>query len=300
MIQLNLIFILKHTKKFINISIIILTILLISCNSDHNSDIIPREEFINLLTELHIADAVLTEKGLYDRKLKDSTESYYNYILVKHNMSRNKFDQSLMYYAHDMEDFSLIYDQVVENIKAKTEVFKRRKSIFNLPMIVLDSINQKLKTVKRSRTEQEIWNIKRNWSLPDDGRLNTIKFEKAIYGQSRFELSADIMIFPDDKSVNPSMLMYIFYKDGSNNTFKDTTLVKDGKWHTYKITAKTNASKIPTKIVCKIVDHDTRTKGKHLDIRKISLIKFSIVTKPEIPEKSHIKKNNLRIIEKRK
>ena len=285
--------------NILSTGLIILFSLLVSCNLNNDTDIIPREEFIKILTELHIADAVLTEKNLYDRKLKDSTDSYYNYILVKYNMSRNKFDNSLIHYSLDMEDFSLIYDQVIENIATKNEVFKRRKSIFNLPMIVLDSINLINKTNKKGPKKQEIWNKQKDWNLPEDGPLNIIKHEKAIYGQSRFELLADIQIFPDDKSVNPHMLIYIFYKDGSNSTFKDTTLVKDGKWHTYKLTAKSNASKIPTKITCKIVDHDTGTKSKHMRIKNISLIKYPVKTKAKSPKKTKIKKKNIKIIEKK-
>ena len=288
----------NYSKNILSTGLLISFFLLASCNLNNDTDIIPREEFINILTELHIADAVLTEKGLYDRKLKDSTDSYYNYILVKYNMSRIKFDKSLMHYAHNMEDFSLIYDQVVENIMKKNEVFKRRKSIFNLPMIVLDSINLSYNPDSKSPGKREIWGKQKNWSLPDDGRLNTIKFEKVIFGQSRFELSAEIMIFKDDKSINPTMLSYLFYKDGSNKTFKDTTLVKDGKWHTYKLIAKTNPAKIPTKIVCKIVDHDTGTKSKHLKIKNISLMKYPKITKPESPKKQNPKKKNIRIIEK--
>lgn len=288
----------NYSKNLLSTGLIILFSLLVSCNLNNDTDIIPREAFINILTELHLADAILTEKGLYDRKLKDSTDSYYNYILVKYNMSRNKFDKSLMHYSHDMKDFSLIYDEVIENITIKNEVFKKRKSIFNVPMIVLDSINLAKSPNKKILGKQEMWTKKRDWSLPEDGRLNIVKFEKVIYGQSRFELSADIMIFKDDKSVNPTMLTYIFYKDGSNNTFKDTTLVKDGKWHTYKITAKTNPSKIPTKIVCKIVDHNTGTKSKHIRIRNISLMKYPV--KAKSPKKSTIKKKNINIIKKSK
>ncbi|MEN8118731.1 MAG: DUF4296 domain-containing protein [Bacteroidota bacterium] len=290
--------ILNYSRYILSTGLVIAFFVLVSCNSNNETDIIPRENFINILTELHLADAVLTEKSLYDRKLKDSTDSYYNYVLVKHNMSRNKFDISLIHYARDMEDFSLIYDQVIENIKSKNEVFNRRKSIFNLPMIVLDSINLANKQNKKSLGKREIWNKKKDWSLPNDGKLNTIKFEKAIFGQSRFELSAEIMIFKDDKSINPTMLSYIFYKDGSNKAFKDTTLVKDGKWHTYKLTAKTNPAKIPTKIACKIADHDTGTKNKHMKIRKISLKKFPIITKPELPKNPNLKKKNIRVIEK--
>jgi len=262
---------------------------------DNNADVIPREKFILLLTELHIADAILTQKSLYDRKLKDSTDSYYNFILVKHNISRKKFDKSLIHYASDLDDFTLIYDEVFENILFQTETFERRKSIFNLPIAALDLINEIPNDIKSTRGKN-IWDKKRRWSLPEDGKNNTIKFEKTIFGQASFELSADILIYSDDETVKPTMLIYIFYKDGSNSTFKDTTIVKDAKWHTHKLKAKTVESKIPTKIVCKVLDHDAGTGKKRLKVRKISLIKTPIIIKPEAVKEPVPKKNKLRVI----
>ncbi len=290
----------NYSKNLLSTGLIILFSLLVSCNSNSDTDIIPREEFINILTELHLADAILTEKGLYDRKLKDSTDSYYNYILVKYNMSRNRFDNSLMHYSHDMKDFSLIYDKVIENITTKNEAFKKRKSIFNAPMIVLDSINLAKTPDKKFLGKQEMWTKKKDWSLPKDGRLNIIKFEKVIYGQSRFELSADIMLFKNDQTIKPTMLIYIFYKDESHDTFTDTTFVKDEKWHTVKLTAKTNVAKIPSKIICKIINHGKGTKSKHLDVKNISLMKYPVKTKAKSPKKPTIKKKNINIIKKSK
>ena len=270
-------------KAFVKYSLIIFTFVLSSCFSN-DIEIIPKQEFITILTELHIADAILTEKSLYDRKLKDSTKSYYNYILIKHNMSRERFDNNLIYYAQDLEDFTLMYNEVIANIKLKLGGFKRRKSLFNLPLIVIDSINLATKYKKPKSIKRNLWTKKKEWYLPKDGRLNTIEFEKAIYGQSKFELVADIVIFTDDKTVKPTMQIDILYKDKTHDIVKDTTLVKDGKWHTYKLIAETDRLKTPKKITCKIVNHDKGSKRKHLEVNNIFLTKHLIKRTKELPE----------------
>ncbi len=289
-----------RNKNFIKYNIIIFVFIISSCYSNDNLDVIPRQEFIAILTELHIADAVLNEKRLYDRKLKDSTKSYYNYILIKHNMSRKKFDDNLMYYAQDMEDFALLYDEVIANLKAQVTDFRLRKSIFNLPLIVIDSINQATRYAKdragrkRKQTPKNLWTKKTDWYLPKDGTLNTIEFEKAIYSQSKFELTADILIFTDDQSVNPTMQMDILYKDNTHDFARDTTLVKDGKWHTYKLTIETDSLKKPKKLTCKIVSHSRRSIQKHLEVNNISLTKHTVRKFKEIPNELLLQKKKIK------
>jgi hypothetical protein len=294
---------LKHLQKLIYIITILTTITLFSCNSRNSKNIIPEDEFIDILTELHFYDAVLTEKGLYDRKLKDSTDSYYNYVLIKNNMSRSRFDSSLAYYAYDLENFNKMYDQVIENLKHKTNVFRQRKSIFNLPTRILDSIAETKKYPKRFSGKREIWTKKKIWFLPEDGKLEIINFEKKICGQSSFELSANYKIYPDDKTIKLSMLIYVFYSDGSNNTALNRDFVKDGKWHTHKITIKTVASKAPVKIIVKVADHNRGTKFKHLEVKDISLKQKPTIVKLKKPVKKKTKevdaiKNNIKPIEK--
>lgn len=296
--------ILNYIRGLIKIIAIILTVATTSCTSGGNDNIIPRDEFINILAELHFYDAVLTERGLYDRKLKDSTESYYNYILIKRNMSRSRFDSSLAYYAQDLGKFEKMYDQVIEKLKYREDDFKRRQSIFNLPTRVQDSIISSNYHSVRGPRKREIWTKKRNWSIPKDGRLNIISFEKKIHGQATFELSGNYKVYPDDKTIKLTMLIYIFYSDGSNSTIVDRDFKRDGRWHTHKITAKTILSKRPVKIICKIIDHNTGTNYKHIDVRNISLKQQPVIV-PKIPfklksKKTSHKKESVRIIEKQK
>jgi len=260
-------------KKFILPLIQIFFLFGIACNSNNTpDDIIPRDEFVEILTELHIADAILTEKGLYDRKLKDSSESYYNYIMVKHNINRAQFDKSLQYYGQNTDELQKMYDEIISNLKNKYNLYNNSKSIFNLPEIVLNELKNPAK--KRAPREKELWTLKKRWSLPEDGKFNIIKLERKIQpSPAIYTLSAEYLVYPDDSTKNLTLLMYIFYKDGTHDTFKDTTFVKDTAWHKHQLKAKTNVKKVPEKIICKLADHRRGTKGKHLKIKNVSLIR---------------------------
>ncbi len=270
---------------------LILIILEIACQSDKTPEgIIPEDEFIRILAELHIADAVLTEKGLYDRKLKDSTESYYNYILVKHNMSRAKFDSSLLYYGKNTQHLNEMYDQVIAILKEKYNRIHTKESIFNLPLLALDRINSK-SIQGHDLRNKDLWKLKKMWHLPDDGKMNIIKFETSISpAPATYTLSAEYLIYPDDQSVGLAMVMYLYYTDGTHRTYKKSAFKKDGKWHKYELIAKTNKQKKPLKIICKLTDHRKGTKAKHLEIKNVSLIRVLNQEKNIIPIKKKIKK----------
>ncbi len=258
----------------------------IACHSGNAPEgVIPKNEFITILTEVHIADAVLTEKGLYDRKLKDSTESYYNYIFVKYNINRAKFDKSLQYYGKNTEEFEQMYHQVIYNLKQKSAQFLINKSVFNIPAIVLENLEEQNKLLD-SKKQSQLWTLKRSWSLPEDGKLNIIKFERKLAPvQAEYVLSADYIVYEDDSTNELTMLIYLYYKDGSHNTFKNKSFVKDGKWHKYTLKAITDNRKTPNRIICKMADHRPGTKSKHLNIKNISLLRIIKKPKQTIPLK---------------
>ncbi|MCF6242790.1 MAG: DUF4296 domain-containing protein [Bacteroidales bacterium] len=285
-------------KKIILLILSVFSIFGIACNSGNvPDDIIPKEKFIKILTEVHIADAVLTEKGLYDRKLKDSTESYYNYIFVKYNINRAKFDKSLQYYGKNTEEFEEMYNQVIANLKLKSTQFNITKSIFNLPDVALKNIEEQNKLLS-SKKENQLWTLKRNWSLPDDGKLNIIKFERKLAPvQAEYVLSADYYVYKNDSTNGLTMLIYIYYKDGSHNTFQNKSFAKDEKWHKYTLKAVTNSKKTPSRIICKMADHRPGTKSKHMDIKNISLLRRIIKPKQTIPVKTK-KTEQIKILKK--
>lgn len=285
-------------KKFILYISFGFLIFNISCNSgDVPEGIIPKDEFIEILTEVHIADAVLTEKGLYDRKLKDSSESYYNYIFVKYNINRAAFDKSLQYYGKNTEEFELMYNKVIAQLKQKSAQFLTKKSIFNIPVVVLEELEEQNKLLK-SKKETQLWTLKRAWSLPEDGKRNIIKFERKLAPiQAEYVLSAEYLVYKDDSTQGLTMLIYIFYKDGSHNTFQNKSFVKDEKWHKYSLKAVTNKNKTPDRIICKMTDHRSGTKSKHIEIRNISLLRIIKNNKIILPIKDN-KQEKLKIIKK--
>lgn len=112
---------LKHKHQRILITIAISTIIL-SCNIITNKtddNIIPRDSMVQIITEIHLADAVLNNAQNNGYIEPDSTPKYYSEILKKHNITKEKFDRSIKHYVDQLEEFDNMYDEVIAKLNLK-------------------------------------------------------------------------------------------------------------------------------------------------------------------------------------
>ncbi len=118
--------------KYYQILLLFLLMFFVECESSDNYEIIDEDKFITILADLHFTDAFMANKGFYDGNLKDSTTSYYNYVLKKHNISRASFDHSMAYYSKSTEKYLQIYDKVIEEISKKVPATLHKNSVYNI------------------------------------------------------------------------------------------------------------------------------------------------------------------------
>ncbi len=88
-----------------------------------NKGIINEQKFIEVLTDIHLADALIMAKGY--RISFDSVEinGMYNSVFEKHNITQLNFKNTVQYYAKNSQKYSDIYDKVLENIsKLESEI----------------------------------------------------------------------------------------------------------------------------------------------------------------------------------
>ncbi len=124
--------------KYNYILLIIALFLFTQCDNSDKKDIIEQDKFIDILVDIHIADAIISNKGFYDGNLKDSTKSYYNYVLKKHNISRASFDKSMEYYSKDTESYLKLYDKVIAIISKQVPVRLHKESVYNILQMAID------------------------------------------------------------------------------------------------------------------------------------------------------------------
>lgn len=102
---------------------LVILVLSYSCSWFDNAGegIIKKDEFIKILVDTHVADAVLSQEGyeLLNDTLK--VDMYYDDILKKHNVSPKQFKQTVAYYTNKPSEYNKIYEQVLEIISEQEE-----------------------------------------------------------------------------------------------------------------------------------------------------------------------------------
>lgn len=231
------------------IALAVLVFFAISCA---NQNPIPEKELTNILVEMFITDATVIAPN-YRAKFsrKDSIE-YYEPILKKYGYSLNDFDQSMEFYSKKPKKLDAIFDNVVIEL-SKTEEELRAGNEAEMDSLRLAELARD--------TTANLWNQKTEFRLPSDGRQNGIAYKISLVGFGTYTLTADVTVYPDDETVQPSMSAYFYYDDGTvegvRSIAKYQALIKDGLSHKISVSIDLNDVKY-THICGHLVEHGAR------------------------------------------
>lgn len=107
-------------------------IILMACNTNKVPDkVIPKDKMVNVLVDMHIADAVLSKVRNQDTMLMMASSKYY-YIFKKYSIDSAKFTNSLKYYYFELDEFNELYKQVLDTLTAKIpkeKIIKKKEPI---------------------------------------------------------------------------------------------------------------------------------------------------------------------------
>jgi hypothetical protein len=126
---------------------IVFLVVFISCESKVKykkpDNLIPREEMINLLIDMHIATGTTTVKSMPDEEEKN----YMSLVYEKYQIDSTRFAESNFYYISNIEEYESIFKEVekqlikIQDEYTITEDSESKKA--------LDSILEKQKMPKR-------------------------------------------------------------------------------------------------------------------------------------------------------
>jgi len=87
--------------------------------------VIPREDMIEIIIDLHLADGMLSEKEIRKELLRKDTINYYHAILDNYGYERTDFDTSVYYYSKHIDKYDQIYKEVLNRLnEMETELKK--------------------------------------------------------------------------------------------------------------------------------------------------------------------------------
>jgi len=94
-----------------------------SCYSVHDDvknakpeNLIAREKMILILADVEIVESALRQKQNTGQEVRSIREVYYHTIFNNHEVSKEQFDSSLLYYKQDAEMMNEIYEDVITRL----------------------------------------------------------------------------------------------------------------------------------------------------------------------------------------
>ena len=79
-------------------------------------NLLPREDFVNILTDVHLTDALLEQNGLQGDSLVIFNKANFDQILKNYKASRKTFNATYAFYIQNPDDFDLIYLDIVNKL----------------------------------------------------------------------------------------------------------------------------------------------------------------------------------------
>lgn len=118
---------------FLNKSIIFILIITALMSSacyremDFPDAALPKEKMIDILADVHLAEAKVIDYTGWTQQARDSLlVVYYNTIFKMHKVKAADFDQSMNAYMKNPEALSKIYEKVLEKLQKDESVFVKK------------------------------------------------------------------------------------------------------------------------------------------------------------------------------
>lgn len=98
---------------------ILVVLTLLSCK-DHTivelkSPPITQNDFVELLTDIHLVDALSKQKLIDDNRKLTVKFGQYKSVFQKHGVTKKEFDASMTYFSQKPDLFLAMYDSIIAN-----------------------------------------------------------------------------------------------------------------------------------------------------------------------------------------
>lgn len=81
--------------------------------------IISEQVMVELIADIHILEAGLLQKRNHGEKTAGLAEEWYRGLFAKYGITDSRFRQNLRYYQWDTEQYSVLYEKVIAEIRSR-------------------------------------------------------------------------------------------------------------------------------------------------------------------------------------
>jgi len=106
----------KHLHLY---SLLLICVLLLSDCKDKKvrpKNILPKQEFVRILADVHLTDAWMEKKEILSDSLAPLCKANFNQILLNYHTDRKTFDATYRFYIQNPDDFDLVYLDVINRL----------------------------------------------------------------------------------------------------------------------------------------------------------------------------------------
>lgn len=218
-------------NRYILLILITLSLAAGSCSGrktkTERKNLIPEKELVSILTDIHLADGLLTIPAVNHVYYGLDTLAPYNSIIEGYGYNREQMDKTMRFYF-----------------------IKRQKKLIKIYDKVLNSISE----LEARITEEEpgadanqlnLWTGSRYYSFPDMKTGQKARTDIPLPPAGTYFLTFTLTLFPDDQSADPHIGLYFMSYDEAGNEkrdyFETIPFLKDGIPHNYIVRLVVNS-----------------------------------------------------------
>ena len=196
-----------------SVRLLLLSLILLTSCTNHAT--IPKKDFISILTDIYLSRAYFSSEGIYNPRWQD-TIAYNHHIVERHGYKWAQFDSTVSWYCSRPRRYQEIYETVMANLN-------------ELDRVISEELDP----------PSELWAGRTEYFLPADGVRDSVAVNVLLKGVGSYVVSAKIRVYPQDKSIDPRIEMYLWRSDTTAYGFRDTLWIaplwKDGLMYEYRM-----------------------------------------------------------------
>lgn len=178
---------------------------------------IEKKRLVPIIVDLHKVHGIVKSQTFKKFFYTSDSVQIYEPVFEKHRVTRAQFERSIEYYSTFPLEFDKIYEEVI------AELTREQNYIAGLIA----------ETAKD--TTINLWSESTTKSYSKKRRGKELAVNIPVKGLGLYTFSAQVRLYKDDESDDPSINLWFWYDDGSEygvrDSFPAVPITKDGKLH---------------------------------------------------------------------
>nr|WP_321405928.1 DUF4296 domain-containing protein [uncultured Carboxylicivirga sp.] len=247
--------------------LIFLTTILACTPSPKRPKFIPdSKEMSELLADVYIVEATMSQSGRRINKDDDKNIGYYKGVLDEYGLTKLEFDSAISWYSSHPDLFSEVYDDVITILSKKDALLKKDMSEQN---------QEKKDAIDEIPNIKDLWETTRNYTLPiaenDSTNVSfpfTVKVDSIASGILR--LNAGYTFIKGNELDSAYLRMWLCYSDSTTDTVQ-YLIKKSFKKQIGNVSQLIPEGKVLVTVEGLLFDHDT-TKVSNVEIDDVKMV----------------------------